>query len=322
MNWLWIGVALLTLGVLLIAKGERQETPPVKSGLMTVETGYLLFVFGLFAVIAQYLSIGDTMFILVLLTGAIILLERVFLRKRRAENQLEPGWVEFSRGFFPVLLIVFLIRGFLVEPYQIPSSSMRPGLLPGDFILVNKFSYGLRLPFTNQVVIPVTQPKHGDVLIFKYPNDTSVNYIKRVIGLPGDMVTYRNKVLSVNQTALPTKDLGLVYPYTGDDSRVAEPELYQETNDKSTYRIVLEKHYPTLFLESVQDFPYRDQCEYDEEGFSCVVPKGHYFVMGDNRDHSGDSRYWGFVPDQSIIGKGLLVWLNFGEFSRIGHTIH
>lgn len=322
MNWLWVGIALLVVGVIFIARGEREETPPVKTGLMTIQTGYLLFVFGLFAVIAQYLSIGDTMFILVLVTGGIIFLDRVLLRKRRAGDVIEPGWVEFSRGFFPVLLIVFLIRGFLVEPYQIPSSSMRPGLLPGDFILVNKFKYGLRLPFTNQVMLSVDQPKQGDVLVFKYPNDTSFNYIKRVIGVPGDTVTYRNKILTLNQKVLLTKNLEVDYPYTGDDHRVTEPALYQQTNGDKSYRILLEKNYPTLFLENVQDFPYRDQCEYDEEGFTCVVPKGHYFVMGDNRDHSGDSRYWGFVPDQYIVGKALLIWLNFGEFSRVGNIIH
>lgn len=321
MNWLLVGIMLLIVGVVFIAKGNKQEEAQGNSTLVSVQTGYLLLIFGLFAVIAQYLSIGDTMFILVVLTGTIVLFNRLWLRKRRTQEQFEPGWVEFSRGFFPVLLFVFLLRGFLVEPYQIPSSSMRPGLKPGDFILVNKFTYGLRLPFSNQVIVPINTPKHGDVLIFKYPNDTSVNYIKRVIGLPGDTVTYRDKKLTVNKKALSTENLHTPYPYTGDDSRFTEPALYQETFGDKTYRVLAEETYPSLFLENVQEFPYRDQCQYDEEGFSCVVPKGHYFVMGDNRDHSGDSRYWGFVPDQYIVGKGLLVWLNFGELSRIGHMI-
>jgi signal peptidase I len=319
MNWLLIGIGLFIIGIIFIAvsaKKSRREGAPALG-----QTGYLLGVFGAFAIIAQYQSIGDTMCIFVLLTGIIALVDKVILRKRRREDQAEPGWVEFARGFFPVLLIVFLIRGFVVEPFQIPSSSMRPGLIPGDFILVNKYCYGLRLPFTNQVFIPTGSPKAGEVMVFNYPNDPKINFIKRVIGVPGDRVSYQNKKLTVNKVALPTASYPHLYQYKEDNGSATWTEVYKETYGGKTYDILIEKEYPPVSLANVQEFPDRTNCQYDEEGFTCTVPPGHYFVMGDNRDHSGDSRYWGFVPEKYVVGKAFFVWLNINAFSRMGTVI-
>lgn len=322
MNWFLVGIVLLVIGFVLIIKGKQSEKNEETKSESIGQTGYLLLLFGIFAIVAQYLSIGDTMFIFVVITGIVALADKTILRKRRpVSGANEPGWVEFSRGFFPVLLLVFLIRGFLVEPYQIPSSSMRPGLLPGDFILVNKFSYGLRAPLTNHVLVPIGRPQQGDVMVFKYPNETSINYIKRVIGLPGDVVSYRNKELKVNGKVVSTIPLPGDYSYISEEDKSVSTRRYQQHYGEKEYSIILEPNYPPLFLAYVGEFAGRDHCQYDEAGFECTVPSGQYFMMGDNRDHSGDSRYWGFVPENDIIGKALLVWLNFSDFSRIGKMI-
>lgn len=317
MNWLLIGIGLLIVGLIVIGYSARQARYQQGDPSGLSQTGYLLTVFGIFAIIAQYLSIGDTLLIVVLGTGLTILCDRFILRKRRRENQPEPGWVEFSRGFFPVLLIVFIIRGFIVEPYQIPSSSMRPGLIPGDFILVNKFTYGLRLPLTNKIIIPIRSPKQGDVMVFNYPNDPKVNYIKRVIGLPGDTIRYFDKKLTINGQPVPTTALNTLYPYQSEENYSTVPHLYSEILGGKTYQTLHEKDYPPLFLGNVQEFVDRENCQYDEQGFTCVVPAEHYFTMGDNRDHSGDSRYWGFVPEKYVVGKAFFVWLNISHLSRI-----
>lgn len=322
MNWFLVGIVLLVIGVVLIIKGKQTEKNEEAKSESIGQTGYLLLLFGIFAIVAQYLSIGDTMFIFVTITGVLALVDKTLLRKRRVANGAnEPGWVEFSRGFFPVLLLVFLIRGFLVEPYQIPSSSMRPGLLPGDFILVNKFSYGLRAPLTNHTLVPISRPQQGDVMVFKYPNETSINYIKRVIGLPGDVVSYHNKVLKVNGKIVSTIPLPGTYSYISEEDKSVSTRRYDQHYGEKAYSIIIEPNYPPLFLAYVGEFSGRDHCQYDEAGFECTVPSGQYFMMGDNRDHSGDSRYWGFVPENYIIGKALLVWLNFSDFSRIGKMI-
>lgn len=322
MNWLLVGVALLCIGIVFIAIGVRQARLEGGNPPSIIQTGYLLTVFGGFAIVAQYFSIGDTMLFFVLVTGVITLLDRLILRRRRKEGQREPGWVEFSRAFFPVLFVVFAIRGFVVEPYQIPSSSMRSGLIPGDFILVNKFNYGIRLPVTNKVAIAISSPKRGDVMVFNYPNNPRENFIKRVIGVPGDSVSYHNKHLSINGKPVPREEQDQLYQYIGDDGRLTVAQAARETLGGKSYQTLFEKDYPTVALAGVQEFAFRENCQYDETGFTCKVPDGHYFVMGDNRDRSGDSRYWGFVPDKYIVGRAFFIWMNFGHLSRIGTSIN
>jgi signal peptidase I len=226
----------------------------------------------------------------------------------------QPTWVEYSGSFFPVIALVFVLRSFLFEPFKIPSSSMVPTLLVGDLILVNKFDYGIRLPVLNKKIIDVANPQRGDVMVFKYPKDMSQDYIKRVIGVPGDKITYENKRLTVN---------GQPVEYTAlddylDDERPVYHKQFLEKLPNMPHRILNMDGARTINLSAVEDFPHHDNCTYAYDKFTCIVPEGNYFMMGDNRDNSADSRYWGFVPDQNIVGKAVFVWMNFSNPKRIG----
>ncbi len=226
----------------------------------------------------------------------------------------QPTWVEYSGSFFPVIALVFVLRSFLYEPFKIPSSSMVPTLLVGDLILVNKFTYGIRLPIINKRIIEVNDPQRGDVMVFKYPKDMTQDYIKRVIGVPGDKVTYENKRLTVNGKPVEYTALD---DYLDDEKPIYHKQL-QEGLTGVQHRILNDEEKPTLILGDVSDFPHKEACDYNEDGFTCVVPPGNYFMMGDNRDNSADSRYWGFVPNENIVGKAFFVWMNTGNLKRIG----
>ena len=250
---------------------------------------------------------------LLVVTGLVWLLEVSVLRKKRAEQAKQPWWVEYSVSFFPVILVVFVLRSFLVEPFKIPSGSMIPTLLIGDFILVNKFTYGIRLPVANVKIIDVGSPKRGDVMVFRYPADPSLDYIKRVVGLPGDRVEYRNKELRINGALVPRQQLG---DYESRERLQYFPR-YLESFEGAGHEIILEKEAPG-FISRSMDFGHSGNCDYNGGGLACSVPAGHYFMMGDNRDNSSDSRVWGFVPDANIVGKAFFIWLNLNELGRFG----
>ncbi len=261
------------------------------------------------------------MLIALLVTGAIWLLDLLVLRKRRAADRKEPLLVEYSKSFFPVILIVFMLRSFLVEPFRIPSGSMIPTLRVGDFILVNKYAWGIRLPVANLKLIEIGQPQRGDVAVFKYPVDPSLDYIKRIVGLPGDTVEYtQDKRLFINGKPVPTL-YEADYTYTKAGLNRVSARLYREQLGGHRHAILVQPDEPPVRLEQVRAFQGRANCDYNERGLRCTVPAGHYFVMGDNRDDSTDSRYWGFVPDANIVGRAFLVWMNFDDFSRIGTSI-
>ena len=258
------------------------------------------------------------LFLLVCATGLIWALDHLIWAPRRRRGTpvpKEPVYVEYARAFFPVILIVFLLRSFLVEPFRIPSGSMLPSLYIGDFILVNKFSFGIRLPVINRKVIDIANPKRGDVVVFRFPHDTSINYIKRVVGVPGDRVVYKGKVLYINDQVVEQSN---VRPYVSSTLGDLYGEVVRATeNLNGTTHDILKTDRP------------------DPDGVDRIVPPGHYFVMGDNRDQSNDSRFWGFVPDQNLVGRAFLIWFSWDLadrsdkwfwqrilWERIGNTIH
>jgi signal peptidase I len=253
------------------------------------------------------------LFLLLVGTGVLWAADRYAFRKRREPGAKDPWWVEYGASFFPVILIVFLLRSFLVEPFKIPSGSMIPTLLVGDFILVNKYTFGIRLPVINKKIVELNSPQRGDVVVFRYPVDPSLDYIKRVVGLPGDKVVYQNKRLTINGQPLVMRRSE---DYL-DKERLYYTPRFVETLGTVDHEILVEDEAPP-FVPQVMQFPSRDKCHYNSEGFACEVPAGHYFVMGDNRDNSQDSRVWGFVPDENLVGKAFFIWLNFGDWKRIG----
>jgi len=259
------------------------------------------------------MSFALFLLLLLIVTGAVWALEAGWLRRRRGAGAKQPWWVEYSVSFFPVILIVFLLRSFLVEPFKIPSGSMIPTLLVGDFILVNKFTYGIRLPVANRKLLDLGSPKRGDVMVFRYPEDPSLDYIKRVVGLPGDRVEYRNKRLSINGAVVPLRQ---IEDYLSRE-RMQYSRRYLETLNGTQHQIMIEEDAPA-FVSQAHAFPYAGNCNYNMSGLACTVPPGHYFVMGDNRDNSSDSRVWGFVPDENIVGRAFFIWLNLGELGRFG----
>ncbi len=223
---------------------------------------------------------------------------RQYERKLR-ETAAEPALVEYARSFFPVLAVVFVLRSFLVEPFQIPSSSMVPTLQVGDYILVNKFTYGIRLPVLRTKVLDINEPRRGDVMVFFPPHMNDTYYIKRVIGLPGDTITYRNKRLTVNGEQVVWDSLAVVPDASG------------------RQQVALERIGDSNHL--VQSDPMRPPRD-----FSVLVKPGHYFMMGDNRDNSSDSRIWGQVPERDIVGKAFAIWMHWDSlfsipsFARVG----
>ena len=235
------------------------------------------------------------------------------IAQARQKILMQPWWLDWTAGLFPVILAVFVLRSFLFEPFKIPSGSMIPTLLVGDLILVNKFEYGIRLPVINTKITAGSPLHRGDVVVFRYPPKPSLDYIKRVVGLPGDEVAYLNKRLTINGQPVSKKPV----PDFFDEDTMQYFKQYEEVLGGKRHRILNDDNRPA-FIPGAENFPDRDNCRYSVEGVVCKVPAGHYFMMGDNRDNSLDSRYWGFVPDQNIVGKAFFIWMNFGSFKRIG----
>lgn len=247
-----------------------------------------------------------------LVTGVIWFLDARWLAKKRAAQlaagveKKEPWIIDFSKSFFPVIFAVLLLRSFIVEPFRIPSGSMIPTLQIGDFILVNKFSYGLRMPVFHSKFFALDEPKRGDVAVFRFPRDPSKDFIKRVIGLPGDEIGYRGKRLFVNRQVVDIQPVG---DYSGPGVRPElQPQQLTEDLTGVEHDILI---YPVI----------------RSEDFRITVPEGYYFMMGDNRDGSDDSRSWGFVPERNLVGKAFFVWMSWDSaaggpaWDRIGAKI-
>jgi len=253
------------------------------------------------------------MIVILLVTGFIWLLDILVLRKKRPAGVDEPILVEYAKSFFPVILVVFFVRSFIVEPFKIPSGSMMPTLLAGDFILVNKFTYGLRVPILNNTFIEVNQPKRGDVVVFHYPPAPSIDYIKRVIGLPGDRIKYQDKKLTINGEPVAQELVG-DYEYVMAGLNVITAKQYRERLGSVQHDILIHEVMGTYEEDSLGGkFLNNDE---------ITVPPGHYLAMGDNRDNSSDSRVWGFVPERNLVGKAFFIWMNFDQGSRIGNSIN
>lgn len=243
--------------------------------------------------------------ILSALSGLIYALDVIFWAKKRELKQKPNRIIEYSRSFFPVFFIVLLLRSFLIEPFRIPSGSLEPTLLVGDFVAVSKFAYGLRLPVLEKKFIPLANPTTGAIAVFRWPPDPSFDYIKRVIGTPGDKVSYHNKKLTVNgKEAKQT-----FVEYTIDESSGKAVAKYSENLNGVVHDIFIHAERPAV-------------------DFDLVVPSGNYFMMGDNRDDSADSRFWGYVPDSYLRGKAFLVWMSWNgktdslRWSKIGRLIN
>jgi len=231
----------------------------------------------------------------------------------RARLLMQPWWLDWTAGLFPVIITVFVLRSFLFEPFKIPSGSMIPTLLVGDLILVNKFTYGLRLPVLNTKITEGEKPQRGDVMVFRYPPNPSLDYIKRVVGLPGDTVAYLNKRLTINGVVQPTQAV----PAFFEEDSMRYFKQFEETLGGHVHRLLNDDDRPA-FVPGADPFVGREGCSYTVEGVTCKVPPGQYFMMGDNRDNSMDSRYWGFVPEKNIVGKAIFIWMNFSNPRRIG----
>jgi len=293
--------------------GNRSET---RKGLL--EVAWPVFFIAAMGLLLKFTDFAAVLLLAAVITGLIWLFDAKFARKRRMADTPEPVVVDMARAFFPVIVVVFLIRSFWVEPFKIPSGSMKPTLLVGDFILVNKYTYGIRLPVVNKKIIDVNPIRRGDVVVFRYPADPSVDYIKRVVGTPGDKVVYRGKRLTINGEEQPVQPSGY---YTDAELNYLRLPTFTEKLGHASHQMMVVPAQPPVDLAQVRQFANRGNCEYNDDGFSCTVPAGHYMMMGDNRDQSSDSRYWGFVPDENIKGRAFLVWMNFGDFKRIGNGI-
>lgn len=255
------------------------------------------------------------LFYATVISGLIALFDTIFLAPKRklahkgTEEIKLPIIIDYARSFFPVLLIVFLLRSFLFEPFRIPSGSLEPTLLTGDFILVNKFDYGVRLPVVHTKLFGSGTPQRGDIMVFRWPPNPSYDFIKRVIGLPGDTISYINKELYVNGKQIPQEFLKV-------SAAMNENGAEWQAQEKQEDLLGIKHHIYVDNEKSSQDF------------HDIVVPDGMYFVMGDNRDDSADSRFWGFVPDKNIVGKAVMVWMSWDglkkniRFSRMGTIIH
>jgi signal peptidase I len=256
-----------------------------------------------------------TLTLLVAGTGMIALIDRLFVHKKRmAEERARPLIVENAYAFFGVLLLVWAIRSFLIQPYRVPTGSLLPTIEPGDFLAVNQFAYGFRFPVINKKLVAVAEPKRGEIALFYYPVDPNVVFIKRVIGLPGDHIEFKNKVLYIN---------GKEMKQTFIESAV-DHEPATENNPEEHLPIVIKQENLDGIKHRIYMSPFDTALSAD---FNVDVPAGNYFMMGDNRDNSGDSRVWGFVPEKNLIGKALVIWMNWDPLSnkpkwhRIGHVV-
>src|SRR3984957_13678642 len=298
--------------------------------------------------VAERLDFSAVLFGITLLTGLVWGVDALFLSRRRAAMAQaggkdlsvirEPGTDDYARSFFPVALVVLVLRSFIFEPFRIPSDSMMPTLLDGDFIIVNKYAYGLRLPVINRKIIPIGEPQRGDVVVFRYPRDPSVNYIKRLVGLPGDHVEVRSDRVTINGQPVPFK---IIAPYNDGcyiNMQLAEEHLGAHVHQSMLCPVPLfpspvtpagcNRSESRGYYCGTDGGSTADALVGEGPAFETTVPAGSYFMMGDNRDNSEDGRVWGFVPEDNLVGKATRIWFNWDlkrtggpKWSRLGSAI-
>ncbi len=334
----YAAIGAMIAGAVMLFSGSKQRNTDGEWG-SALQWGYLLLMIGIFGVLSSGLAWSFTAVLLTftLFTGAIWTWAKL---ARKDKTSLDNNhFRDYMAGFFPIIAVVFVLRTFIAEPFQIPSSSMRPGLVKGDFILVNKFAYGIRIPVLNTVAIPTGQVERGDVAVFNYPVQPQVNYIKRIVAVGGDVIEYKDKILTVNGVTENDTHIGS-YDYADDfDANIRlESEMYRSQFGQREFDILKDEGQPPVNVRTAVHYLSREMpkynyfeggndlkrhCEFAEDGssFKCTVPEGKYFAMGDNRDNSADSRYWGFVDDHLIVGKAFFIWMNFGDMKRVGSSI-
>jgi signal peptidase I len=312
----WVAVLLALLSpvcaMLYVARGWRAL------GYFAANVGALVLVIGLNVSIGLSMNVGQ------MLGSAVLSVVGAIDGYRRAKAWPAPArlpWYARWYGIASVMIIPVLtvtaLRAFVVEPFRIPSGAMIPTLLVGDYILVSKSAYGLQLPFSSRPIVALAKPKRGEVIVFRYPANPSLDYIKRVVGVPGDRVAYFNKQLTINDQAVP---MTAVSDHSNAEAGLnnSPTKQYREDLDGHQHAVLIQRDVPPIQLVGVRQFPHREACEYSEQGFVCTVPEGHYFTMGDNRDSSSDSSYWGFVPEANLVGRAFMIWWSAARVERIG----
>ncbi|ULJ59512.1 signal peptidase I [Wielerella bovis] len=332
----YASIAALVIGIILLVSGkkERNEEGEWSSA---IQWGYLLAMIGIFGILAAGLQWSFTAVLLLftVATGIIWTWHKINAKKQPENIHDNNHFRDYIAGFFPLVAIVFFLRTFIAEPFQIPSSSMRPGLVKGDFILVNKFAYGIRIPVLNTVAVPTGNIQRGDVVVFNYPVEPNTNYIKRIVAVGGDVIEYKDKILSVNGIVSQDTPAGkYAYPDDFDFRKTHNIQLVHSVFGDKKFDVLKDENEPSISARAwnaYQDIMQNkglsselpENCQYAEDGsaFRCTVPQGKYFALGDNRDNSADSRYWGFVDDKYTVGKAFIIWLNLGDMKRVGTSI-
>jgi len=307
---LFLSILIVVTGCLWGFHGLSQhskKTSMLQDHIKLIRTLFSLSVIGLLLLTMNFELL---LTLAVIFSGVIYILDKVYLKKRRAQQKIPmpSTFVEYGRSFFPVLLAVLVIRSFIIQPVRVPTGSLEPTVLPGDFMAVSEFAYGLRLPVLRTKIMKVGEPRIGDIVVFRWPVNPNIDFVKRVVGTPGDRVEYKNKVLYINGREATQEKVGSAVDVLEPQGDIPVEEYTENLNGV--------RH--EIFINPVGG---------DNKDFSITVPEGHYFMMGDNRDDSDDSRMWGFVPEENLRGKAFMIWLSFDpktreiRWNRIGKTL-
>lgn len=319
-----LSIVLLLAGITMYFISDKDRNAENEELPLLLQWSYLFIFIGFFLVLSNWISFTAVLLIFLIITGvckAIFKIAQLYYKKENNKLFLyERKWnlVEFLQGFFLIIFVVFIIRTFLFESFMIPSSSMRPGLIPNDLILVNKYTYGIRIPIINKVIFPINQVKRGDVMVFNINfTGKNTNYIKRVIGIPGDIISYKNKVLKINGNIINDNFISTQYYMNDNNSNKMKINEYIEYISNKKIKIFMDPKEKGFYNQAVIN-PNNENCKYFDNGFECTIPENKYLMMGDNRDNSLDGRYFGLINNKDIVGKAEYIWMNIKNFKRIG----